>query len=250
MTYLVKLAVALRPIWHADPPRIRIGIDDDLTEIVLTESTTIDFEFVAVKECQLVVELLNKTDADCIPEQNLDKAIVIESVDFFGISDPKFAWAGIYEPVYDFEKSEEYREEQNNIIELQKAMVSSDTAAICNTNWTVQNSERRGKAVIQRFKKLMLRAFNGESDVLIAKVKWNNVNQMKERMQKIFNAVNKLGEGFNVFVNEQYLDLKVKELILEYEYQAKRHKEKEEMRAIQDELREEETAKREFERAQ
>jgi hypothetical protein len=157
---------------------------------------------------------------------------------------------GIYEPVYDFEKSEEYREEQNNIIELQKAMVSSDTAAICNTNWTVQNSERRGKAVIQRFKKLMLRAFNGESDVLIAKVKWNNVNQMKERMQKIFNAVNKLGEGFNVFVNEQYLDLKLKELILEYEYQAKRHKEKEEMRAIQDELREEETAKREFERAQ
>ena len=70
MTYLVKLAISLRPVWHADPPRIRIGINDDLREIVLTESTTINFEFTATKDCQLIVELLNKTDSDCIPEQN------------------------------------------------------------------------------------------------------------------------------------------------------------------------------------
>ena len=95
----------------------------------------------------------------------------------------------------------------------------------------------------------MLRAFNGESDVLISKVKWNNVNQMKERMQKLFDAINKLGEGFKVYLNSQYLDLKRKELILEYEYQSKRQQEKEEMRAIQEELREEEKAKREFEQA-
>jgi len=81
-------------------------------------------------------------------------------------------------------------------------------------------------------------------------VKWNNINQMKERMQKLFDAINKLGEGFNVYLNNQYLDLKRKELILEHEYQTKRQKEKEEMRAIQEELREEEKAKREFEQAQ
>jgi hypothetical protein len=96
----------------------------------------------------------------------------------------------------------------------------------------------------------MLRAFNGECDVLISKVKWNNVNQMKERMQKLFDAINKLGQGFQVYLNNQYLDLKRKELILEYEYQSKRQQEKEEMKAIQEELREEEKAKREFEQAQ
>ena len=157
---------------------------------------------------------------------------------------------GIYEPVYDFEKSDEYREEQNRIIELQKAMISGDTAAICNTKWTVGDSEAKGKAVVNRYKKLMLRAFNGECDVLIAKVKWNNINQMKERMQKLFDAINKLGEGFNVYLSNQYLDLKRKELILEHEYQTKRQQEKESMRAIQEELREEEKAKREFEQAQ
>jgi hypothetical protein len=157
---------------------------------------------------------------------------------------------GIYEPVYDFEKSDEYREEQNRIIELQKAMIGGDTAAICNTKWTVGDSEAKGRTVVNRYKKLMLRAFNGECDVLIAKVKWNNINQMKERMQKLFDAINKLGEGFNVYLNNQYLDLKRKELILEHEYQTKRQQEKEAMRAIQEELREEEKAKREFEQAQ
>jgi hypothetical protein len=157
---------------------------------------------------------------------------------------------GIYEPVYDFEKSDDYREEQNRIIALQKAMISGDTAAICNTKWTVGDSEAKGRTVVNRYKKLMLRAFNGECDVLIAKVKWNNINQMKERMQKLFDAINKLGEGFNVYLNNQYLDLKRKELILEHEYQTKRQQEKEEMRAIQEELREEEKAKREFEQAQ
>ncbi len=157
---------------------------------------------------------------------------------------------GIYEPVYDFEKSDDYREEQNKIIQIQKEMITADTAAICNTNWTVEGSEAKGRAVVKVYKKLMLRAFNGECDVLISKVKWNNVNQMKERMHKLFDAINKLGQGFQVHLNNQYLDLKQKELILEYEYQSKRQQEKEEMRAIQEELREEEKAKREFEQAQ
>lgn len=157
---------------------------------------------------------------------------------------------GIYEPIYDFEKSEDYRNHQDGIVFKQKEMISNDSAAICTTSWSVEGSEAKGKAVVKVYKKLMLRAFNGECDVLISKVKWNNVNQMKERMQKLYDAINKLGNGFKVFINKQYLKLKIEELILEYEYQAKRQKEKEELRAIQEELREEEKARREYEQAQ
>ncbi|OFX36002.1 MAG: hypothetical protein A2X08_08080 [Bacteroidetes bacterium GWA2_32_17] len=157
---------------------------------------------------------------------------------------------GIYEPVYDFERSDQYRYEQAHVIDLQKTMISSDQAAICDTNWTVGDSEAKGRAVVNRYKKLMLRAFNGECDVLIAKVKWNNINQMRERMQKLFISINKLGEGFNVYITRPYLDLKRNELILEYEYQSKRQQEKEVLRAAQEELREEEKARREFEQAQ
>jgi hypothetical protein len=157
---------------------------------------------------------------------------------------------GVYEPIYEFEKSDEYRAEQDKIIELQKQMISSDSAAICRTNWTIDGSEAKGKASTKRYIKLTLRAFNGECESLIAKVKWNNVNQMQERIKKSFETINKIGESQTVTIQSAYLDLKIKELVLEYEYQLKRQKEKEALRAAQEELREEEKARREFEQAQ
>ncbi|HEX8562706.1 MAG TPA: DUF4041 domain-containing protein [Flavobacterium sp.] len=157
---------------------------------------------------------------------------------------------GIYEPVYEFEKSEDYRAEQNNIIEKQKLMITSETAATCRTNWTIDGSEARGRASTKKYIKLVLRAFNGECNALITKVKWNNINQIKDRIQKSFETLNKLGESQTVRLSHEYLDLKLKEIILEYEYQSKRQEEKEAMRAIQEELREEEKARREFEIAQ
>jgi hypothetical protein len=157
---------------------------------------------------------------------------------------------GVYEPIYEFDKSDEYRTEQDRIIELQKQMISSERAAICRTNWTIDGSEAKGKASTKRYIKLTLRAFNGECESLIAKVKWNNVNQMKERIKKSFETINKIGESQTVTIQSEYLDLKIKELTLEYEFQLKRQKEKEELRAAQEELREEEKARREFEQAQ
>ena len=157
---------------------------------------------------------------------------------------------GIYEPVYDFDKSDDYREEQKRVIEQQKYMIKEGQAAVCSADWTVEGSAAKGAVIISRFKKLMLRAFNGESAAYISKVKWNNVNQMKQRIAKSYEDINKLGEGFKVSLNLSYLQLKEKELALEYEYQAKKQQEKEKMKAIQDELREEEKARREFEQAQ
>jgi hypothetical protein len=157
---------------------------------------------------------------------------------------------GVYEPVYDFEKSDDYRAEQSKIIELQKQKIANETAATCTAKWTIDGSEAKGTASTKRFIKLMLRAFNGECDALIAKVKWNNIGQMQERIRKSFEAINKLGESQKTYIENDYKDLKLKELILEHEYQLKRQKEKEELRAAQEELREEEKARREFEQAQ
>ncbi|WP_339752393.1 DUF4041 domain-containing protein [Algoriphagus aquimarinus] len=157
---------------------------------------------------------------------------------------------GIYEPVYDFEKSEDYRIEQNRINEMQKAMVQSETAAICRTKWTIDGSETKGRASTKKYIKLALRAFNGECSASISKVKWNNINQIKERIRKSHQTINKLGESQTVVISEKFLELKLKEVILEHEFQLKKQNEKEAMRAIQEELREEEKARREFEQVQ
>jgi hypothetical protein len=100
MKYPVKLAVTLRPVWHQDLPRIRVGIGNNLTEIELRETATINFDFESDSPGELSVEFLNKQDTDTVPEQGLDKAVIVENVSFFGISDPKFVWAGVYTPNY------------------------------------------------------------------------------------------------------------------------------------------------------
>ena len=89
--YLVKLAVTLKPIQHDRALPVTVGIADNLTTVNLQDTTKINFEFVTADACKLIVELHDKTDQE---------AVIIENVSFFGIEDPKFAWAGIYEPDY------------------------------------------------------------------------------------------------------------------------------------------------------
>ena len=101
-----------------------------------------------------------------------------------------------------------------------------------------------------QYKKLMLFAFNGECDGLIAKVKWNNASKTKERIIKAFETINKLGVTQNVFITEDFLKLKLEELALTYEYEQKKFEEKEEQRLIREQMREEEKAQKEFEKAQ
>jgi hypothetical protein len=98
--YPVKLDVHLRSIWHDTPPVINIGINNDIQQVILTDNQTFHYEFMADNTATLTVELLNKTDADTIPDKGLDKAVVIESVSFFDIADDRFAWAGEYCPEY------------------------------------------------------------------------------------------------------------------------------------------------------
>ena len=86
--HLVKLSVTLRPVDH---PNIRVGVNGDILTVVLDKTQTMDFEFRSNKDCQLTVELVDKKDQE---------AVVVESVSFFGIQDPRFAWAGVYDPLY------------------------------------------------------------------------------------------------------------------------------------------------------
>ena len=211
---------------------------DELTELVALKTDEAD------KIEKEITGLSSKYDSSLETYKKLRKEV--------GIYESKLDMIefGVYEPIYDFDKSEEYRAHQKEIISLQKEMIKCEVAATCTTEWTVDGSVAKGKAKTKKFIKLVLRAFNGECNALIAKVKWNNINQMKQRVEKSFEAINKLGENTAVSIQADYLDLKIKELVLEHEFQLKRQNEKEELRAIQEQIREEEKAKREFEKAQ
>lgn len=85
----------------------------------------------------------------------------------------------------------------------------------------------------------MLRAFNGECDALVAKVRYDNVASFRERIRKSWESINKLGAGFTCGITPEYLNAKLEELALTHEYQEKLYAEKEEQRALREQMRDE-----------
>lgn len=154
-----------------------------------------------------------------------------------------------YKPKYYFENSEMYKNSLNKIYEKQKNMIKDKKAAICTTEWTVGKSKTQGKKMTTDNLKMMLRAFNGESDSAIAKVKHNNISVMENRINKSFETINKLNSVNTSYISKEYLTYKLEELYLNYEYAQKLEEEKEEQRLIKEQIREEEKAKKEYEKA-
>lgn len=156
---------------------------------------------------------------------------------------------GFYKARYGFESSAQYVTRLTSIRDDQKRMISEDKAAPCDTKWTVGGSAAEGKKMIKQQAKLMLRAFNGECDAAIAKVKYDNAVTLEERITKAYGAINKLGEVQRVFISRRYLDLKLAELHLVHEHREKVQQEKEEQKRIKEQMREEQKAQAEIDRA-
>lgn len=156
---------------------------------------------------------------------------------------------GFYKPRYDFASSEQYQLTLEKIRGSQKVMIANKTAAVCHIAWEVNGSRVEGRKQTDQTLKLILRAFNGECDAAIAKVKYNNVNVMEARILKSLEIVNKLAGVQQCYIAQDYLNLKLQELYLVHEYQEKVYEEKEEQRRIREQMREEEIARREIERA-
>lgn len=156
---------------------------------------------------------------------------------------------GVYEPHFEFDTSEQYKNEIFGVRERQKQLIRAELAVKGGENITWNGSLSKGQAMVKREKKLMLRAFNGECDSFVADVEWNNVSRMEERVNRSFEAINKIYEKQGIFIDTTYKSLKLDELHLAYEYKRKKHEEKEEQRAIREQMREEEKAQREIEAA-
>jgi chromosome segregation ATPase len=165
---------------------------------------------------------------------------------------------GYYEPRYEFEDLPSYESELQQIREKQKAMLREDgtgnnragAAAFITAELTFNNSAAQGRAAQKKTLKLILRAFNGESDSFIARVNYRNVDAMQKRIASAFEAINAITDKYNFCkLNPRYLELRLQELQLVYEYEEAKQQEKEEQARIREQMREEEKAAREAEKA-
>jgi len=175
-------------------------------------------------------------------------------------SDSAFlAEVGYYEPYYEFEDIPSYEAELTRIREKQKSMLREDgtdknranSAAYSTQKLKFNGSVSQGRAAQKKTMKLMLRAFNGESDSFISRVNYRNVEAMEKRIVLAFNAINAITEKYDFCkLNTQYLELRVQELRLVHEWEEAKQREKEEQARIREQMREEEKAVREAQKAQ
>lgn len=156
---------------------------------------------------------------------------------------------GMYSPIYDFATSEGYKDRLDAIRTEQKNMILNKTAATCSQVWAVNGSEAQGRVMTNQNIKQILRCFNGECDILISKVKFNNVTAYIEKIRKSFDALNRMNSKHAVSLSISYLNLKINELLLAYEYAVKKQQEKEEQRRIREQMREEAKLQKELEEA-
>jgi Domain of unknown function (DUF4041)/T5orf172 domain len=157
---------------------------------------------------------------------------------------------GFYESKYDFQEAVEYKQRLDAIRSKQKQLIKDKKAAVCGTEWSVGGSVKEGKKMTDNFIKLALRAFNGECDAAVMKVKYNNIQTMESRINKCYKDLNKLSTTTHCEITPNFLGLKLKELYLTHEFQEKKQEEQEEQRVIREQMREDEKVLREIEKEQ
>ncbi|WP_245483120.1 DUF4041 domain-containing protein, partial [Mesorhizobium sp. M7A.F.Ca.CA.001.12.2.1] len=108
----------------------------------------------------------------------------------------------------------------------------------------------RAKTITRRNIRLTLRAFNNECDAAIANTRWNNVNAMEKRIQNAQAQIDKHNASNSIFVTDDFVKLKLRELYLAHEHREKLKAEKEERAEAARLAREEQRLIRDMEQAQ
>lgn len=156
----------------------------------------------------------------------LDEAVLLQSF-------------GLYEPQYDFENSEKYKLMLDKVREKQKSFIKTGQAIIGSENWTIDGDTKKGAKMVGDMKKLLLKAYNEECDELVRKVKYNNFEAYKKRIETSCNQISKLGTMLKISISNEYMQLKINELTIAFEYAQMKQKEKEEQKVLREQMREE-----------
>jgi len=146
--------------------------------------------------------------------------------------------SGFYTPQYVFSTVDGYKDRLKNIRDRQHDMIHDKKACSFPENFYMNNNLAEGKRVVNDWIKLMLRAFNGESDVIIDHVTFLNYETSKGKIRKSAESINAIGSRMNIAITEKYIKLKLDELALAFDYQQFKQAEKERIRQIREEERE------------
>lgn len=136
--------------------------------------------------------------------------------------------------------SEEYKNKLTILKSKLAELVKNDRALAINS--------LESKKVVRDNSKQILRCFEAESASIIKSVTTKNIDTQRSKLNKSFENLNKIFEVDGMKLTLAFLEGKLEELNLTYAYQLKKELEKEEQKAIREQMLEEEKVRREIEK--
>lgn len=155
---------------------------------------------------------------------------------------------GLYTPHYSFENSLTYKEKLKEIRRHQKGLIRNNEAGVIFRPMTLDGSNSKGHSMQKKNIKQLVRSFNVECEAAINKATYSNMPRIEKRIERSFDQLNKLNTPNGVELSVDYLQLKLDELHLAFEYAAKKEEEKEKLREEREKEREEKKAQAEIAR--
>lgn len=156
----------------------------------------------------------------------------------------------LYANPYTYSDSKEYKEELDKIKREQREWLKDGKAWEEHGTWKVN---QRVDLSINASIILAFRAFNNECDNIIMNVRYSNIGTCEKKIRKSFKDINDIicsrYTSYFWSMSEEYLELKIKELMLKVGYETKKEEEKEEQRRIREIMKEEERVAKEIEEA-
>lgn len=146
---------------------------------------------------------------------------------------------GLYEPRFDFASSTQFKDRLKQCRDRQKEQIKRINKSTESTQWTVNGSAAKGRKMVKETTKLLLRAYNGECDEIVRKVKTTNVNKSIEQVYKTAETINKFGSTMGISIPRSFMQLKEEEVRLAYEFAQQKEREKEALREAREREREE-----------
>ena len=257
---LLLLLVAIAAIaWGVSQAKALKAAQGQLQEFSRRYKPALDIDQHVLQMKERVQKLLDQEHRLRSEIESAEHGLTLINEELALASDAAFlVEVGYYEPRYDFEDLPSYEAELQRIREKQKAMLREDgtgdnrrAAAFATQSLSFNGSATQGRAAQKKTIKLILRAFNGESDSFIARVSYRNAEAMEKRIRSAFDAINAITQKYDFCeLNPRYLDLRVQELQLVYEWEEAKQREKEEQAKVREQMRDEEKAAREAEKAQ
>lgn len=154
---------------------------------------------------------------------------------------------GIYQPRYDFMTIDEYKLAIDRIKAKQKQIAKDMNEEAKETTWKVNGSATEGRKMVSDLTKLLLRAFNGDCDEIIRKVKFSNIEASIKAIDKSAQTITKLGRVVGVGIPDSLVESKKEEAYLSFEFAKFKEAEKERLRELKAQEREAKKLEKEIE---